>query len=134
MTPIQGFPACLAYIAGPFTADTDEARAANILRAQYVGMRVGLLGAAVIIPHTNTGLPPLYGGLSEEYLKRACFTSLARCDCIVLVEGWERSTGACAERNFALIVGLPIFEEETGYDGLVEFIAQCEGNEQDATG
>lgn len=95
------YPSVVAYIAGPFTAPTDEERAENVRRAQDVALRVAGFGAAVIVPHTNTGLPPLFGSLPEDYFKSACFSLLARSDCIVMLQGWQRSEGSVAEHAFA---------------------------------
>lgn len=88
------------YLAGPMRGYPDNntpafAAAAAELRAA---------GHEVWSPHENDPV----GATMREYMRRD-LPALLNQDAIVLLDGWNRSHGACVERHVADVVGLPVF-------------------------
>jgi hypothetical protein len=124
----------LVYIAGPFTGkldDTDRLRLAtcayedarktleiklkrfhtdrHILRAKMLGIEVAKLGACPWIPHANTDLLDFECVQPYEFWIEATLLQLRKCDALIMVDGWESSSGATGEHNEALMIGIPVF-------------------------
>ncbi len=83
------------YVAGAYRADTPEATARNIRRAEAVARQLWRMGAAVICPHLNSfffdGLVP------DEWFLNGYLEMVRRSDMVVTVPNWVRSQGAKAE-------------------------------------
>jgi hypothetical protein len=73
------------------------AYAATVLRGQ---------DREVLSPHEIDG--GSVGSQTWEWYMRRALQMLQECDEIVLLPGWERSRGACFEREVAEILGMPI--------------------------
>ncbi|WP_421179317.1 DUF4406 domain-containing protein [Aeromonas enteropelogenes] len=93
------------YIAGPISGPSQEAvdknrtafhKAAAILQAEY---------------HTPLNPAHLPDGLSEADYMAICMPMLMVCDCILLLPGWETSTGARVERDMAEKIGMRIVHD-----------------------
>ncbi len=98
----------LAYVAGPYRAATESAVVANIRAAEGIAITLWQAGYAVICPHKNTAL---FGGLApDEVWLKGDLVMLARCDMVVLVPGWRRSSGTQAEVAHARARGIPVYE------------------------
>lgn len=98
----------LAYVAGPYRADSESGVVANIRAAEEVAIELWKHGYAVICPHKNTAL---FGGLCpDEVWLKGDLVMLERCDLVVLVPGWERSSGTKAEFVHAHERGIPVYE------------------------
>ena len=85
----------VVYIAGPYRADTPHGIVENIRRAEDVAITYWRRGYAVICPHKNTAL--LDGACPDETWLKGDLELLRRCDIIVMMKGYEHSTGARAE-------------------------------------
>lgn len=59
-------------------------------------------------PKTGKGLQPV-----EVYMRRD-FAAILECDGIAMLPGWRDSEGASKEYDFAVMLGLPIFDAVTG--------------------
>jgi len=98
----------IAYVAGPYTAETLEAVAVNVAVAREVQAALIGDGFAVFCPHAN------YGGMDHVMNHRGamerCFAHLELADLVVMLPRWETSAGACQEYGFALAKDIPIFE------------------------
>jgi hypothetical protein len=99
------------YIAGPYRAKTPWGVEKNIhkamdLAAQLVE-RCHALGAYPQVPHANTahfdGLAP------DDYYLEGTLETMRRCDALLMIPGWEASSGARNEVREAKRLGLPIF-------------------------
>lgn len=89
----------LAYIAGPYRADTVFGITQNIERARAVAAEYWKKGYAVICPHMNSAL--FDGVVSDQEFLDGTLAMLSKCDVIVMVGDWGKSKGACSEFEFA---------------------------------
>jgi hypothetical protein len=99
----------VVYIAGPYRAPHAWAIEQNIRRAEELALAVWRSGRAALCPHTNTRF---FQGAAEDHVwLDGDLELLKRCDAMLLVPGWERSTGALAERAQAMALAIPVFED-----------------------
>jgi nucleoside 2-deoxyribosyltransferase len=98
----------IIYVAGPFFGQNAWEIEQNIRRAESLGLDVARAGAMPVIPHTNNRF--FFGTLPEEFWRAGVMELLRRCDAVIFVPGWERSSGAVAERAEAERLGLPCFD------------------------
>jgi nucleoside 2-deoxyribosyltransferase len=98
----------VVYIAGPFRGASDWARHQHIERAQALAFEVWAAGCVALCPHNNTR--HFDGALPHQIWLAGDLELLHRCDAVLLVEGWEHSMGARAERDQAAAWGIPVFE------------------------
>jgi len=98
------------YVAGPYRAATVSGIVANIRAAEKVAVEFWQKGYAVICPHKNTAL---FDGLAPDFVwLQGDLEMLRRCDVIVMIPGWENSTGAKAELAEAERLGLEVIYAE----------------------
>lgn len=100
----------LLYIAGAYRAPTAWLVEQNIRRAEEAAMEVLKLGAYPICPHTNTRgwfdkVQP------DEFMLEATLELMRRCDGVLMMLGWSKSSGASAEYDEARRLRLPVFFE-----------------------
>lgn len=99
----------LCYVAGPYRDPRGPwFIQANIRAAETVALSLWQRGYPAICPHLNTAM--MDGAAADEIWLAGDLVMLARCDAVVLVSGWQRSTGTRAEVEFARERGIPIFE------------------------
>jgi len=99
------------YIAGPFTAPTPWLIENNVRRAEELSLKVCALGNVVALcPHTMYRF--FYGMETANYWYEATLELLRRCDAIIMLNGWEQSTGAVGEHTEAIELSIPIFTED----------------------
>lgn len=97
----------VAYVAGPYRADTIHGVAQNIQKARNVALRLWKLGYAVICPHSNTAFFDV--ACPDSVWLEGNIEILKRCDLVVLVDGWENSAGTRREVEVAAAYGIPIY-------------------------
>jgi hypothetical protein len=109
----------IAYIAGQYRATTHAGISRNITRARKAAILLWKLGYTVICPHMNTA--HLDGVAPDQRFLDGDLEILRRCDLVVMLPGWELSTGAQAERFVALDAGIPVYllEDITNESGPV---------------
>lgn len=91
----------LAYVAGPYRSrDGPYGIMQNIRAAERVALELWQRGFAVICPHKNAAF--FDGAADDDVWLKGDLEMLSRCDMCVMVPGWEQSSGATAERMFAL--------------------------------
>lgn len=99
----------LIYVAGRYRAKTASEMLDNIRRAEAVAKSVWRIGHAAICPHLNSAF--FDGVAPDEHFLAGTMMMLAKCDGVVLVEGWESSEGAVAEVFYAKENEIPVFTD-----------------------
>lgn len=113
------------YVAGPYRGQTRDAVELNISVARAVGLLAARKGWAPIVPHCNTSLYDFVTDqLSEQFWLGATLELMRRCDAVVLIPGWQNSSGTAAEIAEARRIGIPVFESEYELPMAVDFIAE----------
>ena len=97
----------VVYVAGPFRGKDSWEMEQNIRRAEELALEVWRAGHAAICPHTNTRF--FQGAAKDEVWLFGDLAILERCDAVLMTPNWERSEGAKAERQHAIIHHIPIF-------------------------
>lgn len=114
MTPL------LIYIAGPYRAPTAWQREQNIHRARTWGVAVAHAGAYPVIPHANAAH---FDGEAEDALWLAGTLELMRrCDAVLMIPRWSDSSGARAEHDEAMRLGIPVLHANDDGAGLADAI------------
>ncbi len=99
----------IAYIAGPYRAKTKLGIIRNILKARKIAKKYWALGYTVFCPHLNSAL--MDGTAPEEVFMRGDLEFLQYADILVVIPGWEWSTGTLGEIEFAKAKGIPVIYE-----------------------
>lgn len=105
----------LVYIAGPFRPKQQGnqwEQTHNIRRAEELAFRVWSMGAVAVCPHMNTA--NFQGALPDSVWLEGDLAILARCDAVLLTNGWRFSEGTKTEVAFAQARGIPVFEHVPG--------------------
>ena len=101
----------LVYIAGPYRAPTTWGIQKNIHNARLWGVVVARAGAYPMIPHSNTA--HFDGAVDgDEFWLNGTLEMMRRCDGVLLIDGWMRSTGACEEQRQAAALGIPLLSAD----------------------
>jgi nucleoside 2-deoxyribosyltransferase len=79
----------------------------NIRRAEELAWRVWEAGFTALCPHTNTRF--YQNSLPDDTWLAGDLELLRRCDAVLLTLDWMRSSGARAERDFAINEGVSVF-------------------------
>jgi len=98
----------LVYIAGPYRSDTEYGVKLNIDRAEAVALKYWKAGYAVFCPHKNSSF--MGGSCPDETWLEGGLAFLAKCDAIVMMEGWKDSAGSVVEYNKAWQLGLEVWD------------------------
>lgn len=118
------------YIAGPFRASSIFVDGAqdmfqvqrNTMDAMELALAVWRTGYAVALcPHANTMF--FTGAALDRVWLDGDLELLRRCDAILLTASWEQSSGARAERDFALAHNIPVFYELFALNAWLEHAA-----------
>lgn len=112
----------IIYIAGPYRAPHRIEVSENILAAKRIGAMVAETQAGYpVIPHANTDGD--FGDLEvpDSFWLEATIELMRRCDGVIMLPTWRRSSGATEERIVALGLGLPVLDlEEDGFSEAIQ--------------
>lgn len=98
-----------AYIAGPYRSRFGLIGIIkNIIKARRVAVYMWKQGYMAVCPHSNSALME-FKGVSEKFILTGCLELLTLCDLLVLVPGWETSSGTLAEIREALRHQIPVY-------------------------
>lgn len=102
----------VVYIAGPYRAPTISGVLANIGRAREAALAVWKAGAVALCPHLNTAL--FDGEADDSVWLEGDLVLMRRCDAVLAIDGWRRSTGASLEVECADKYGIRVHEMRNG--------------------
>lgn len=95
------------FISGPFRAPTPYGVEENCRRAEAAALEVWRAGAVAICVHA---MCRHYSGAAPDSVWLAGdLEILRRCDAVLLVEGWEASSGTRGEIEEAERLGIPVW-------------------------
>jgi nucleoside 2-deoxyribosyltransferase len=97
----------LVYIAGPFRGPTPWDVECNIRRAEELALQVNQLGCFAMVPHTMTRF--FDKQCTDQHWLDGTLEMMRRCDGVIFAADWQRSSGARAEHDEALRLGMPLF-------------------------
>jgi hypothetical protein len=98
------------FIAGCYRGAGDNTVFEHIMLAREWARKAWLKGWAVFCPHTNTMFMDGPDIPAQVFLD-GDREILRRCDAIFMLPNWRCSMGALAERQEAVNLGLPIYEQ-----------------------
>jgi hypothetical protein len=100
----------VAFICGPYRADTIHGIVQNIRKAEYYAKKYWQKGYCVICPHKNTAL---FDGVCQNAVwLNGAKELLSRADILVLIPGWQNSSGSMDEWKLAKELEKEILEEK----------------------
>ena len=98
------------YIAGPYRAATPKLVDANIKQARDAFAELLRLGHTALCPHSMTArFERDYPDILDARYLETDLEWLRLCDAILLLPGWEDSSGSRAELDLAKRMGLLVF-------------------------
>lgn len=98
----------VAYIAGPYRAETISGVRENIEAARWVAEEYWRRGFAVVCPHLNSAF--MDGVVPDAAFIEGDLCIIGRCDLVVMAPGWQDSAGARREREVAEALRIPVEE------------------------
>jgi nucleoside 2-deoxyribosyltransferase len=98
----------MCYVAGPYRSFSLLMVVRNIFRAWSASRSLMALGVAPVCPHSMYALMDLFGTNVNDIIS-ADNTILSSCDMLLVLRGWEGSSGTLAEIKFADKLGIPVF-------------------------
>ncbi len=101
----------LVYVAGKFSAPDRAGVELNIAAAVDMALEVARLGAMPVTPHANTAHPAFEEVQPYPFWIAGTMALLEACEAVMLVPGWETSSGARGEVKRAFELGLPVFQD-----------------------
>lgn len=113
----------VVYVAGPYRGPNRSAIELNIQAARHIGKLCCVKGWSPIIPHANTGhLDEALPGMSDEFWLESTMELLRRADAVVLVPGWENSSGTLSEIGEAKCRGIPVYASLSEVPSAQQFV------------
>jgi hypothetical protein len=97
----------LVYLSGPLRGRSRWEEEKNTREAEETYMSLLRLSLVVHVPHTTARFAQDVLPV-DEWLHRE-FVIIRRCDGLVMMPRWEKSEGACIEKEYADRVGIQVF-------------------------
>ncbi|KAB0549761.1 DUF1937 family protein [Pseudomonas argentinensis] len=99
----------LIYVAGPYRGPDRAAIVRNIAGARAVAIHAAEQGWFPVCPHLNTAHMEEDLPFPDDYWLAGTMLLMEQCAAVVLVPGWQNSTGTLAEVARAKQLGIPVF-------------------------
>lgn len=97
----------LVYIAGQYRANSPCEIFDNIMYARKVAMEFNVPGESyAFCPHLNSML--MDGHAPDDFWLQGCIRVLSACDMIVMLPGWQNSSGSKQELSYARHLGIEV--------------------------
>lgn len=84
----------------------------NIFSAKEYALFVWKNGAVALCPHLNTAFFDGAYGIQDRRWIEGDIELVNRCDAVWCIPGWSESIGAKAERDAAVMAGIPVLYNE----------------------
>ena len=100
----------IVYLAGPIRPKGDQTLESNINNAKNIALELWKKDYVVISPHANSDLPISLADKEVESWRwlNGDLDIISRCDAVVVLPGWEESSGTKGEIEFAKERNIPI--------------------------
>lgn len=116
----------VVYVAGPYRAATPAGIELNIQAARAMGLQAIRRGWAPIIPHCNFALLDLLDpNIGDSFWLTATMEHMRRSDAVLLVPGWQNSTGTQAEVREASRLNIPVYHSLNQMPDGVEYMSSA---------
>lgn len=102
-------PMNLIYIAGPYRGLDRAAITSNIANARAIAVQAAAQGWFPVCPHMNTAHMEEQLDHPDDFWLAGTMLLMEKCTAVVLVPGWQNSTGTLAEVARAKQLGIPVF-------------------------
>lgn len=100
----------VAFVSGAYRAPSVSGIWANIMAAREVAIGLWRRGYVALCPHLNAMLVDgVCGGDDDHVWLQGDLVLLSRCDLIVMMPGWNISSGALSEHEYAFQHGIPVY-------------------------
>ena len=101
----------ILYIAGPYRGADYLAIERNIAKAREAAAWLARNGIGFVCPHLNSAhFEAITPEVDEDFWLTMDMHLLFDCDGLLLIDGWQGSTGALAEKSVAEEQNKPVFE------------------------
>jgi len=94
----------IVYISGPYTSPTNAQRDENVAKAVEIAKHLGVLGITSIVPHRLTHTweedERFKDWTEKEWLEICCYPLIRNCTAMLMVDGWQESSGCHKEMSF----------------------------------
>lgn len=98
----------VVFIAGPYRAVTAWGIESNIRKAELLALQLSRSGIVPVCVHSMYRY--FQGEGSDDFWLSATQTLLLKCDAVLMIPGWERSSGSVAEKALAELNCIPVIE------------------------
>lgn len=116
-------PMHLIYIAGPYRGPDRAAITCNIANARAIAIQAAAQGWFPVCPHLNTAHMEEQLDHPDDFWLAGTMLLMEKCAAVVLVPGWQNSTGTLAEVARAKQLGIPVFTNHKFLPAADEFRA-----------
>jgi hypothetical protein len=106
----------LIYVAGSYRADCEYQVKLNIRKAEDVGVELWASGWVAVVPHMNTAFFGGAYGLPDSVWLEGDLIIISRCDALVVLPGWQFSSGTRTEIELAQRLDIPVYYWEKPED------------------
>jgi hypothetical protein len=109
----------LVYLSGPMTAKDGHTIESNVAIGVEALVACLKAGVPAFCPHLSGGFPSCWQLIDWETWIAYDLAVIDRCTAMIMLPRWQTSQGACVEREYALSLGMMVFDS---LDAYLEFL------------